>query len=182
MWNQKVIIKEYPEKIWGERTILEEYIENVFNQLEKLTGLSGSNVFEAHGKVLSTASMDPTWIIESEEFKTLYNWIMSEIEESAEQVYDKPFTKIIARRIWANKTFKNSYADWHQHGFKGIIAVFYLYVPKNGSNLMTPEGIVESKTNRLLIHSSEMPHSVTVHKSDEPRIALIVEVSLKNEL
>ena len=100
-------------------------------------------------------------------------------------------------RTWANKMFKGSQGLVHAHvhpdfpNRTDFVAIFYVQIPENGAQLMfidngtfnskysdyPPEAIkyIHSETGDLLIHSPEIPHAVSTHNSDIPRVCLIFE-------
>jgi hypothetical protein len=76
---------------------------------------------------------------------------------------------------------KGSWVEPHTHVFNGFVAVYYLYVPENSGQLVINGKGLSCKTQDLVIHHSDVIHSVSEHLSDEPRISLIFEAILEEK-
>jgi hypothetical protein len=75
--------------------------------------------------------------------------------------------------------FKGSSVEPHTHSFNGFVAVYYLHIPEHSGQLVINGEQLYCKTQDLVIHHSDVIHSVSEHLSDEPRISLIFEATLK---
>ena len=130
-------------------------------------------------------------------FFKLYSWISKQIltvSDSLGFVESNNTVKVNIERIWANKMFKGSSGQCHIHQLKNKhsgIAVFYVDAPENSAKLVViPNGKQETKieeykkeeceyidvmSGNLIVHPSTLPHAVSTHNSDKPRICIVIE-------
>lgn len=153
----------------------------------------GGQYDSALGESLSTVGNQYSDIVNMNGTQELVKWITQSILKTNPKAKE-----IMYARTWANRMFKGSQGYCHAHihtDFTGpkvdFVAIFYLNVPENGSNLVfvkdglfntfytdyPPEQIhvCESKTGELIIHSPFALHAVTLHNNDEPRECLVFE-------
>lgn len=175
MASKRVVIKKYHEDLWNNNRKIREAIENYLNSEEVARK---SNARESKGATLTTARLDPSWMINIRELDPLLDWVGKELLSASYTIRGKKYKAIEFRRAWANKMFKNSSGDWHNHSFDGIVGIFYLNVPSNGARLLTKEMEFLNKTGDLLIHDGDFDHAVSTHLSEEPRIVLVFEALL----
>jgi hypothetical protein len=123
----------------------------------------------------------------------LVAWVTEKLLET-----NKKAKSLIYTKSWANMMFKNSEGLVHAHvhpDFKfppvDFVAIFYVYVPENGSDLVFiedgefnthyydyPENKrthIKVNTGDLLIHPPQVAHAVSKHNSEIPRICLVFE-------
>ena len=123
----------------------------------------------------------------------LVKWVEEKILESAEPL---GFTsnKIKFGRTWVNMMFEGCEGACHDHtDADSGVAIFYANVPANSSDIVfidggtnnthirdySPEKCFPIKLNSgdLIIHDPLLPHAVSKHNNQEPRICLIFEFS-----
>ena len=119
------------------------------------------------------------------EFSNVYNnWIVHKLLSLKEDFGASETQTIEITRIWSNKMLQGSRGLIHEHssGYPySCNCIFYVTVPENSASyvLHDNEGnITESisvKTGDLIIHDSELKHSITEHNSAEPRRAIIMD-------
>jgi hypothetical protein len=114
----------------------------------------------------------------------------------ANQFYNDPDKQIVYPRIWVNKMFKNCSGICHTHQTPGIdgVCVFYYNVPENGSKFIVLKKningevtedhkdishYIQVKTGDALIHKNTVPHAVSEHMNDDPRICFVFEFGTK---
>ena len=103
---------------------------------------------------------------------------------------------------WMNVMYKGSFGNCHTHHDicevnpgRNLVAIFYLSAPKNSSDLLIlkntkdysargispatipPDEIfsVAITTGDLIIHKVDLPHAVSEHLSNDPRLCLVME-------
>lgn len=153
----------------------------------------GTKYDSALGETLTTVGNEKSDIINLDGAQKLVDWITQSILKTNPQAKE-----ILYARTWANRMFRGSQGYCHAHvhpDFTGpkvdFVAIFYLNVPENGSNLVfVKDGefntfyneypadrihILQSKTGELVIHSPFISHAVTIHNNDEPRECLVFE-------
>jgi hypothetical protein len=106
---------------------------------------------------------------------------------------------------WMNVMYKGSFGNCHTHHdidvsttAQNVVAIFYLQAPKNSSELLvikntkdystmgiSPYDIpaeeifpISVTTGDLVIHEVDLPHAVSIHQSDTPRLCLVMEFQL----
>jgi hypothetical protein len=122
---------------------------------------------------------------------------------------DKHATTVSYKRAWANRMFKGSQGKCHRHveldsymaeytdlsseNFRAdIVAIFYLDVPENSSNLVfirdgQPDTLhsiyneedkwyLKPVAGELVLHKPDVWHAVTEHGNDLPRNVLVFDV------
>lgn len=125
----------------------------------------------------------------------LMAWISVHIMNAAPYYVDFKPSGFQFFRTWANKMYEGAEGKAHQHG-KGDddvgVAIFYLQVPENSSDLVFLEGdVVAQKTldeyqdetkiyanvkqGELVFHDNKITHAITKHNNVVPRICLVFE-------
>ena len=152
----------------------------------------GSKYDSAHGNVLTSVGNDYSDIINMPGASKLVDWITEKVLIANPKATGVNYTK-----SWCNKMMKHSEGLVHAHVNEDLVkkpdfvAIFYYQVPEDGANLVFVDGgefnthyyeydeskitTIYSRTGRLVIHSPDIPHAVTIHSSDEPRICLVFE-------
>ncbi len=153
----------------------------------------GNQYDSAYGETLTSVGNEYSNIVTLPGASKLVEWIKEKILET--NLHAK---NIIFAKSWANKMFQGSQGLIHAHthpDFKlrvpDFVAIFYVNIPPNGSQLIFVENgafntkygeypesrtkRVHSETGDLLIHSPHLPHAVTIHNSEEPRLCLVFE-------
>lgn len=153
----------------------------------------GNQYDSAYGETLTSVGNEYSDIVTMPGASKLVEWIRQRILETNPKAKNLIFAK-----SWANKMFKGSQGLIHAHthpDFKlrvpDFVAIFYINIPTNGSQLIFvkdgkfntrygeyPESQTKemySETGDLLIHAPQLPHAVTIHNSDEPRLCLVFE-------
>jgi hypothetical protein len=152
----------------------------------------GTEYDSAFGKVLTSVGNEYSDITSLPGATKLVQWITDKLCETY-SCKDIKYTK-----TWCNKMFKGSEGLVHAHYHPKLsqvvpdfVAIFYVNVPENGSELIFVEdGIFNShyydydksklkfhkvKSGDLVIHSPYISHAVSIHNSQEPRICLVFE-------
>jgi hypothetical protein len=142
------------------------------------------------GEVLTSVGHDYSDLTELPGISTLMEWINQEILKTNQFAKDIQFTK-----SWCNKMYKGSEGLFHNHFYHEIkpdfVAIFYIQAEGDCANLVFYQDAklhshyydydenkmvkICSKSGMLVVHSPEIPHAVTEHKSDIPRICLVFE-------
>jgi hypothetical protein len=170
--HDKIIIKKYHEDLWSKSEV-QEYITNYFDKMIE-NGYTLSP--EAQGGIVLTTPIDDMgFILLNPLFKELVEWVQEEIKKAYYEFYGPELKNFYLGRVWSNKMYKNSNGAWHSHDGNEVVAVFYLNVPKNGAYLITETENVITTNGDLVLHTGTMPHAVSTHNSDEPRISFIFE-------
>jgi hypothetical protein len=103
---------------------------------------------------------------------------------------------------WMNVMYRNSFGNCHTHDdiyethtTKKVVTIFYLQAPENSSDLLVVKNTkdystmgvspftipddeifpIKVKTGDLLIHTVDLPHAVSKHNTDVPRLCLVME-------
>jgi len=131
---------------------------------------------EQNGKSYSTCGMNSDIILKMPGLQNLIQWISFNILEYSYLFTEKNVSKIEYKRVWTNKIFEGCYGNWHTHDyFEGVVSIFYFQVPENSSKLLVENDEIEVKTGNLILHHSKLPHAVSKHMSEEPRICIVFE-------
>ena len=119
------------------------------------------------------------------EFSNVYNnWILHKLLSLKENFGTNESTTIEITRIWSNKMLQGSRGLIHEHSSEypySCNCIFYVTVPENSASyvLHDNEGnVTESisvKTGDLIVHDSDLKHSITEHNSAEPRRAIVMD-------
>ncbi len=122
----------------------------------------------------------------------LYEWVTQKILESSDNFGITDPSKISFGRTWANIMFQGCEGTCHSHPLNiDGVAIFYANVPANGSELVFIKNGIDGTyisnyndteimrqrviSGDLLIHKPNLPHAVSKHYSQEPRICFIYE-------
>lgn len=124
--------------------------------------------------------------------ENLTEWVARKILESATHFGFDNVSKVEFTRTWANVIYLNCEGTCHTHpNTVDGVAILYHKVPDKGSELaFIKNGIVNTKieqynesdvfkqrvlTGDMIIHKPSIPHAVTKHYSQKPRICFIYE-------
>ena len=173
MKEDTIILKKYDKDVWNTNEDFRKEFNLYFNKEE----IKNRTITQAKGFLSSTASdhISEDWILNSKYLKPIINWIEKEILESTKYFLNIEYKNIYPSRIFINKMYKNSSADWHSHTVSGLVGVFYLNAPENSGELLTKNKKIRVKTGDLIIHQPELKHAVSKHLIEEPRISLVYE-------
>jgi hypothetical protein len=175
MSNNDFYIQKYNDDIWNKNPALREYINR---NLSDATVLERNKVKQASGNILSTVDLinfDERWLLVSPELQPVIAWVKTQMKKVADAEDYMHNKKIQWRRIWVNKMLNNSSVIPHVHDFDGLVGVYYLYMPKNSAQLKIKDQQLKCQTGDLVIHKSNIIHSVSEHLAEEPRISIIFE-------
>lgn len=177
MNNSYIKINCEDETIYKNETVV-EYIDYVFNRPEVI---SRGRVIEQVGNALTTCGMNSDIIMTMPGIQNLIQWIANNLILNANIFTSEEVKGVNFTRAWMNKMFRGCSGEkhFHQPVSNGTVSIFYFNVPENGSKFVihheNEDEEVEVKTGDLIIHDSQLIHSVTEHKSDIPRICFIFE-------
>ena len=155
--------------------------------------IQGTKYDSATGEVLTSVGNEYSDIQLLPGATQLVAWVTQKLLETNKNAKQIRYTK-----SWANMMFRNSEGLVHAHvhpDFKDpnvdFVAIFYVYVPENGSDLVFIEGgefnthyydypdsartHIKVNTGDLVIHPPQVAHAVSKHNSDIPRICLVFE-------
>lgn len=151
---------------------------------------------ERQGTALSTVGSEFN-VLHMSQTHNLISWIISQIM-TIEEYKSKNSNAFDFTRHWANRIFKDCSGLCHTHPSNADgVAIFYLNVPDNGSELVIiDKGNEHSKyldytteqrhhinvnSGTLIIHKPNVPHAVSIHNSEDPRTCLIFEFIIAEE-
>lgn len=175
---------ECDEFIYKDKLLLEA-IETVLSQNSNINRPS-----ERQGTAITSVGSEFN-VLHLDQTHNLANWIISQILE-IDEYKSKGSITIDFIRHWANRIYEGCSGLCHTHtdNVDGV-AIFYLDVPVGGSDLIIIKDGKENsdhlhysdndkfyipvKSGNLLIHKSDVPHAVSIHKSKDPRTCLIFE-------
>ena len=170
--------------------------EDIYNSIDYVFGLEHiKNSVDTYqrGMALSTVRYYNDFpLLELPGSEKLISWIRERIIESTDSLGYKDVTDITFGRTWINLMFEGCEGACHDHNEAGSgVAIFYANVPKNSSDLVLVEGGVNNTklsdydpsqcfpiqltSGDLVIHDPLLPHAVTRHNNQEPRICFIFE-------
>jgi len=168
-------------------TELIESLEKIFDSLDQ------DRVLENQiGKGVSTFDYPQFPILNINGIEPLKSWMTERILEVAEFYGHPGASNIKFYRSFANKMWPGSAGNIHSHGKEGHgVSIFYFQQPKNGSDLVLVNNSFTGDTldshpeedlhyvnvtqGDLVIHDTTLPHGVSLHKGDSPRIVLVFE-------
>lgn len=172
--------------------------EDIYNSIDYVFGLEKiKNSVDTYqrGMALSTIRYYREFpLVELPGSNNLIKWVKEKIIMSSGAFGQPDATDISFGRTWINLMFEGCEGRCHIHKDAGSgVAIFYANVPTGGSDLVLIEGGVDSSkiedydpklcfpiqlnSGDLVIHDPLLPHSVSKHTSQEPRICLIFEFS-----
>jgi hypothetical protein len=158
------------------------------------TLLTNIVIDEQEGKAESTVGQDFN-ILHLQETHPLVDWIISQIM-TVDKFKFKNSNTFNFTRHWANRMHKDSSGLCHTHMDTNTdyVAIFYLEVPPNSSDLVVvnngKEGSnyldydekdrhhINVESGTLIIHKSDVPHAVSIHNSKYPRTCLVFEFKM----
>jgi hypothetical protein len=161
----------------------------LFNSEIVLT--KGNETVEQTGKAYSTVGLSNRCILNLSEINPLIDYISASILKGFYGDFDCN-KKILYDRMWINKMYKNCSAICHVHNgdYNDGSAIFYYNVPKNGSKLIILKNDIGGEvkkchekisyhilveTGDLIIHKKEVPHAVSKHMNNIPRICFVFD-------
>jgi len=173
-----------------------ESLDKLFNIARNISIEHNYKPEEQVGNIITSSivSRIPAHVFIVDGFDKLYDWIYTKLMSvSSSFGIENPKTIKISR-AWANKMYRGSSGLCHNHvsnkEYSGV-AIFYVSVPEGSSDIVFVDGginntplsdytedvknYVKLSDGDLLIHSSDSPHAITEHKSDEPRICIILD-------
>lgn len=189
VFDHNIIKHEVPSYLYSSK-LLESDVDKLFNSDFILQ--NGNKSLEKCGKGYSTCDFGSDLIINLSDISPLFEYISSFIIKYFDSSSKKE--KILYTRIWANKVYKDCLGECHVHG--GIndgSAIFYYKCPNNSSDLIILknkiEGIVKDehkdvskyikvKPGDLIIHDKNVPHAISKHMSEDPRICFVFDFKL----
>ena len=176
----------YDESLYRSTEILEN-LERIFNSLDE------SKILENQiGRGVSTFNYPQHRMLDINGIEPLKKWMTERILEVADFYGHPGASTIEVYRSFANKMWPGSSGNIHAHGKEGHgVALFYFQQPKNGSDLVLVNNSFTGDTldnhpaedlyymnvtqGDLVIHDTTLPHGVSLHKGDSPRIVLVFE-------
>lgn len=190
IFGHEIIKCKVPENLY-KNPQLNEDLNGYINYRENDVFYKKCNELEGDG--FTTSSENKNNLFSLKNIDPLLNYISLQILEN----YFKGEFKnknVLFLRAWVNKIYLNSSGRCHTHDSElqnSGTAIFYFKVPKNGSKLIIlKEDIgnqivkdehknishyVEVESGDLIIHSPHVPHAVSKHMSEEPRICLVLD-------
>lgn len=137
-------------------------------------------------------------LFNNKKFNKLNDWVKKQIIEYGNSCGFKN-KSIDTSESWFNIYKKHDYQETHFHGFNDISAVYYLSVPKNSGDIVfysfenneVKDSFEENnpftwktfnikpKAGKLLIFKSNLKHGVKQSKSNQPKISLAYNFTLK---
>ncbi len=193
MFNYEIIKHKVSLYLYND-DFLKKDIENTFNSKFVLNnGIFSSEII---GKGYSTCGLGSVFVTGLTNIDPLLNHISQIILK--EFYNNTKNSKILYTRMWMNKIYKNCSGKCHTHeGDNDGTAIFYFNVPDNGSKLIILKNKIDSdvtekhkdishyvdvKTGDLILHRKNVPHAVSEHMSDDPRICFIFDFKLIDDL
>jgi hypothetical protein len=173
-------------------------IEEIFNFIKSKYPKQISNTSESHGGKSESSVGCKISIENIPSLQPLMVWVGAQIMNAAPYITNFNPSSFVYTRTWVNKMYKGCSGRAHSHGQTKFdnrgVAIFYLQVPKNSSDLVFLKGsndkfkLVEDYFNEnqeiiyaniregeLLFHDNGIMHAITEHKSDIPRICLVFD-------
>jgi hypothetical protein len=141
-------------------------------------------VTEQEGSALTTSGMNSEIVLSMPGVENLISWIEKSLVDTSSNFANDKVKGVRFTRAWMNKMFKGCSGKIHTHWNpekkeSGVVSIFYFDVPENGSKLLVHldgnEQEIEVHTGDLIMHDDKLPHSVSEHKNDKPRICIIFE-------
>lgn len=187
VFNYTIFKHNVPSYLYNKRSLKED-VNKIFES--EMVKEQGSQSLERTGKAYSTCGLGIEHITNLQDVKPLLNHITKCILENFYDESDS-HSKILYTRMWSNKMYKGCEGACHTHeGDNDGTAIFYLNVPKNGSKLVILKydikrtlkesdkniaHFINVKTGDLVFYDKKVPHSVSKHMNDEPRICFVFD-------
>jgi hypothetical protein len=138
--------------------------------------------------------------------EVLLEWVTKKVVESAPHLGFTTPTSAFLTIDWMNVMYKGSFGNCHTHSDinepdtrNKVVAIFYLSAPKDSADLLVLEntrqycerGIspfsvpqdemaaVSVSTGDLIVHKVDLPHAVSEHLSNDPRLCLVMEFRIE---
>lgn len=187
IFDHKIIRCNIPKKIYDNEDLINDIIK-IFNREDILKAAAPK---ESDGKSYSTCGFSNDLILNIKNIDPLLSYISNIIKK---YFYKENVEMLRYDDLWMNLTYKNSSGKCHTHmGKNDGTAIFYFNVPENGSKLIILKEDIGSrlvnekdqsisynltvKSGDLVIHSKDVPHAVSKHMSENPRLCLIINFS-----
>jgi hypothetical protein len=186
-FGHKLLKFKVPLELYDSKSLNED-IDDLFNT--EFIKTIGSISPEQRGIGYSTCHLENNSSVTNlTDISLLIDYITGIIVEN---FYQNPNQQIFYPRIWINKIFKHCSGTCHIHSDSDVdgVVIFYYSSPKNSSKLIVLKDNIEGEvreehfnishfidvsTGDLLIHKNDVPHAVSEHLNDEPRICFIFE-------
>ena len=171
-------------------------LEKLFQVAKKICNEYDFKPEEQVGDVITSCIISdiPQHVFNVDRFDNLYEWICNKLMSVSSSFGIENPKEVKISRAWANKMYKGSSGLCHNHisnkEYSGV-AIFYVSVPEGSSDIVFVDGgvnntplseypedvkeYVKLKDGDLLIHESDSPHAVTEHKSDDPRMCIVLD-------
>lgn len=189
IFDYDIIKHEVPVHLYDD-DLLKEDVFNTFSKKEILEKRNKPK--ETSGKSYSTCKLGNHYVTNLKNINPLLDYISQIIlKKFYNGIKDK---KIDYHGIWMNKMYKNCSVICHTHDRNSDgTAIFYFNVPKNGSKLIILKDNIQSavtekhkdichylevKSGDLIIHQNDLPHAVSKHMSNDPRICFVFDFGL----
>lgn len=176
--------------------------ESIYKNKELVEGLdflfSQSNLDpyleDQNGKGLSTFRVPGYWLFDVRGIELFQKWFKIQALEVSDYFGQPNATDIKIFRCWTNKGWKGYSGNVHDHDPDShAMAVFYPLAPEGSADFglvkdgwahaknheILPENIAwqNIKEGDLIFHETRAWHTVSEHKSDNPRIVFVIEFS-----
>ena len=187
VFNYNIIKHKVPLYLYNKKSLRED-VDGIFES--EYIQKNGFQSSERIGKAYSTCGLGIEHITNLSDIKPLLNHISLFILNNFYKEKELN-SKILYTRMWSNKMYKGCEGTCHTHnGDNDGTAIFYFNVPKNGSKLILFKYDIGKSLNSdfkhisyslkvntgdLIIHGKNVPHSVSKHMNDEPRICFIFD-------
>jgi hypothetical protein len=194
-FNYEIIKSEIPNYLYSDKE-LERGIYDTF--ASEIVVSYGDRTLEQNGQGLTTCDIDNSLVTNLPNINPIINYVSEFI---IKEFYGSNCKNeiIFYNRMWMNLIHKDCSGKCHTHnGINDGTAIFYYKVPKNGSKLIILKhdiGLesveekhkdiseyIDVKTGDLIIHKRDVPHAVSKHMSDDPRICFIFDFRLKKKI
>lgn len=183
----KIFKHKVPSRFYNKKTLKKD-VNKLFDS--EIVKKYGSQSLERTGEAYSTCGLGIEHITNLSDVKPLLNYISNCILKNFYQEKNSE-VKILYTRMWSNIMYRGCEGTCHTHeGENDGTAVFYFNAPKNGSDFIvfkynigqTPNDnfkhisqSLKVKTGDLFFYDKTVPHSVSKHMSDEPRICFVFD-------
>ena len=188
IFDYNIIKCKVPEFLYNKKELKED-IESLFNS--KIILEQGYKTIEQVGNGYSTVSLGSEYVTNLKEVKPIINYISTSILNFFYHEENLEISKIIYPRMWINKIYKNCSGKCHRHDTRiDGVAIFYYKSPQFSSDLILLKNFIDGEvlekhknishhikveTGDLIIHPPDIPHAVSKHLADEPRICFVFD-------
>ena len=197
VFDFELIKYKIPDYLYNDKS-LQKNIDKVFSldsfYSENYKKIMEENLIESRGIVHSTISLSNREInLDFFYFHPVFDYIDFAIKTYFFTKFEQK-VKILYSEMWVNKMFKNSSVNCHRHNpLYDYVGIFYYKVPPNSGDLIILKehiyGVFKEKnkdisyfmkinTGDLIIHPTNVPHAVSEHLNDDPRISFIFNFSI----